>query len=357
MLTRPLYRGEVVWNRTRKRDTWGVKRQRARPDGDVVRVERPELRIVPEPLWHGVAARLQGSRGAYLRATNGQLWGRPANGIESKYLLTGLATCGTCGGSLVIQSRAAGRFRGFAYRCSYHYYRGPTVCADGVLVPMRDTDQAVLEAVETALLTPRAVRQIVERAVARLEPTTDTWDTRRVTLAADLATVEAECQRYTAAVAQASDLRPLIEALRAREARRQALTTELAGLDALRRTGGLDVGRLESLILERIADWTGLMGRQVTQSRQLLRKLLVGRLVFTPEADQITFRGEASLGGILTARKAGVSPTGFELVFPDAIRCPLQNQRVGARHPSGSGTARKFGPGFQAVLSGRRARD
>jgi site-specific DNA recombinase len=84
MLTRPLYRGEVVWNRTRKRDSWGIKKQSARPEEEWVRLHAPHLRIVPEPLWQVVKARLNTSRATYLRASNGQLWGRPGNGIESK---------------------------------------------------------------------------------------------------------------------------------------------------------------------------------------------------------------------------------------------------------------------------------
>jgi hypothetical protein len=38
---RPLYRGEIVWNRTRNRNTWGQKQQHARPDGEGVRVPAP----------------------------------------------------------------------------------------------------------------------------------------------------------------------------------------------------------------------------------------------------------------------------------------------------------------------------
>jgi hypothetical protein len=34
MLTRPLYRGEVVWNRTRKRDAWGIKHQTGRVEAE-----------------------------------------------------------------------------------------------------------------------------------------------------------------------------------------------------------------------------------------------------------------------------------------------------------------------------------
>jgi hypothetical protein len=36
-------------------------------------------------------------------------------------------------------------------------------------------------------------------------------------------------------------------------------------------------------------------------------------------------------------------------VLPCPIRCPLRSRLLGARHPSGSGPARKFGPGFLAA--------
>jgi DNA invertase Pin-like site-specific DNA recombinase len=110
MLTRPLYRGEIVWNQTKKRDAWGVQAQRPRPEADWVRVPAPELRIVPEPLWLVVERRLASMRKFYLRTTNGTLHGRArgASGTESKYLLTGLAECGICHGGLTVHSRATG---------------------------------------------------------------------------------------------------------------------------------------------------------------------------------------------------------------------------------------------------------
>jgi hypothetical protein len=38
--------GEVVWNRTRKCDTWGQKRQSARPEKEWIHAPMPALRIV-----------------------------------------------------------------------------------------------------------------------------------------------------------------------------------------------------------------------------------------------------------------------------------------------------------------------
>ena len=121
VLTRPLYRGEVVWNQSQKRNTWGVRQRRRRAAAEWVHREAPTLRIIPEALWQAVAGRRVDARQAYVRTTGGRLWGRPASGVESRYLLTGLTTCGLCGGSLVVQSRTSGDHRKFLYRCQHAY--------------------------------------------------------------------------------------------------------------------------------------------------------------------------------------------------------------------------------------------
>jgi DNA invertase Pin-like site-specific DNA recombinase len=83
VLYRPLYRGEIVWNRTKKRNTWGQKQQQLRPDSEWLRIEAPELRIISEETWTAAHERLTTSRDTYLRSTNGRLWGKPTNGVES----------------------------------------------------------------------------------------------------------------------------------------------------------------------------------------------------------------------------------------------------------------------------------
>jgi hypothetical protein len=87
VLHRELYRGEVVWGRTKKRDLWGLRQSRSfarrRPQDDWTRVAVPELRILSDEAWEAAHKRLWASRPAYLRATNGQLHGRPVNGVLS----------------------------------------------------------------------------------------------------------------------------------------------------------------------------------------------------------------------------------------------------------------------------------
>jgi len=48
VLHRPLYRGEVVWNKTRKRDAEGKTAVSSRPESEWLRLDRPDLRIVSD---------------------------------------------------------------------------------------------------------------------------------------------------------------------------------------------------------------------------------------------------------------------------------------------------------------------
>src|SRR5438034_2569896 len=59
MLHRPLYRGEVVWNRSQKIVKGGTKKQRKRPEAEWLTLPAPELRVVSEELWQRVKVRLE----------------------------------------------------------------------------------------------------------------------------------------------------------------------------------------------------------------------------------------------------------------------------------------------------------
>jgi hypothetical protein len=79
VLYRELYRGVVIWNKTRKRDRWGQTKRQNRPATDWLRVAAPDWRIVPDALWSAAHARLDKAREVYLRGTHGSCGdGRPA---------------------------------------------------------------------------------------------------------------------------------------------------------------------------------------------------------------------------------------------------------------------------------------
>ena len=300
VLKNPLYTGALVWGRARKRDDWGAARRSAKPEAEWVRGRDEALRIVPDALWEAAHERLTSLRAAYLRHPDGRLWGRPANGKASPYLLTGLAQCGTCGGALyVVVGGTRGRGRRTPpprpmYLCATYKTRGRACCANTVGVPMAAADAAVLAAVDASVLDPVIVEAALASALAQV-----TAPAAPGLSAAERRAALAACDDQLARLAEACGLAtgPLPALV-------QQMTQVHQQREALAATGTPpapppDPRTLRQALVARLADWQALLRRNVPQGRQLLRKLLVGRIVFTPTADGARFEADCSLGYIL----------------------------------------------------------
>jgi len=314
VLRRPLYRGDVVWNRTKKRDTWGRKHRKARASGEWISTHVEALRIVDEKLWHEAHGRLKEAREVYLRGTNGQLWGRPARGAESKYLLPGLARCAQCGGSIYVKTRDHGRRRAAFYGCTSYHLRGRSVCSNGIEVPMETANRIILDNFAD-LLQPAVIDAAIERTLRRTALAPQEAARRRQTIEARLAAVEAEIARYTAAIGAGGELSSLVSALQEREAQRTELQTELRRLSGVRAPSPAEARReLEA----RLEEWRDLLTRRAPQGRQMLKKLLSSPIRFTPVREGIRcgwqFSGTATLSKLLAGTifaNMVTSPAGF----------------------------------------------
>ena len=122
-------------------------------------------------------ARLDEQRQVYLRSTGGRLFGKPSNSTESKYLLTGLLTCGAmtsegtrCGATLTVVAR--GRRHRKLYQClrsARGRRRGPQ-CPNTLAIPLPLADAAILGCIESTIFRPDVVRAAIEEAIQRLRP-------------------------------------------------------------------------------------------------------------------------------------------------------------------------------------------
>jgi hypothetical protein len=166
---------------------------------------------------------------------------------------------------------------------------------------MTKTNAEVLGTIEATCLSPAAVERIVEGALGALTRPPEATAAREATLRSELAAIEVEIACYTTAVGQAPDLASVIDALRVRERQRTTLRAELNELRRLRNAGPIDRRLLERRVRAVVADWRGLMGRQVSESRRLLKGFLEGRVVFTPQPqrDVVDFVGRVRMGWLL----------------------------------------------------------
>jgi hypothetical protein len=69
-----------------------------------------------------------------------------------------------------------------------------------------------------------------------------------------------ELTRLAAAVAQGGDLKPLLDAIQARERRKRALESELGELEGLQPVTTRDLQQIQQDVEARLADWRGSSG-------------------------------------------------------------------------------------------------
>lgn len=268
---------------------------------------------MPDALWNDAHERLEGVRTTYLRTTSGQLWGRPISGLESKYLLSGLGRCGVCGGSMIVRSRSHGKRRMSFLACSSYHFRGKTVCANSMEMRLDDADNAVLRALERELLDPTIIETAMQRAIDKARPE-QSIESRRAATQKAIDALTVELDRLTAAVVGGGSAATLVQAIRDREKRLDVLKRELADLGKLR-VAAIEPAQQRQLLRTKLTEWKGLLREHAPRARQMLRKLIEGRIVFTPDRKGVrysfTFKGTmANVFNGLVDPLALASPTG-----------------------------------------------
>jgi site-specific DNA recombinase len=331
ILYRPLYRGEIVWNKLKKIIRGGTKKRIRRPPAEWVHCAAPALRIIPADLWQAAHARLDQARHVFARAlARRQCLGQPPQlDLESPFLLSGMARCAVCGGAIIAMSRLRGTQREHRYGCSYHHKRGTTICANGVQIRQDLLDHAVLQSI-CELLDRRIVEAAVSKALARLRADYEGELGRRAAIERELSHLEAREQHLVEAIKQGEAMEPLVAALKAEEERKKALVAELDGLADRAKVPSLDSARLKRNLMARVADLQSLLTRHTPQARQMLRKLLMGRLTLTPYEEAgsswYRFEGQGTYGWLLAGESLTTSngvPSGIRTrVIGLKGRCP-----------------------------------
>src|SRR5439155_2570719 len=169
LLLNPLYRGQIIWGRIRKRDSWGLKKYLDRPESEWVKLDAEHLRIISDELWHAMERRIDSTRMAHGRDAGRRSGGRPIRATDSRYLLTGFAQCEVCGGGMVVGSQDFKRhIRRSVYVRGYHRGRGNAVCTNRVVAPIEIADRSVLTALERDVMRVEVVETALAEALDTL---------------------------------------------------------------------------------------------------------------------------------------------------------------------------------------------
>jgi recombinase/recombinase-like zinc beta ribbon protein len=309
VLDRSLYRGVDYYGRMawaygrelgKKRTATREQGQVARPKDEWLRHEDPSWRIVPPALAAAVDERRGDRNSRYLRATNGQLLGRPSNG--TKYLLSGFLRC-PCGAGFEVMLAGNWAYSANMYVCSARRRKGPQVCPYKLQFPIEEVDEMILSVIEGDVLAPRFIEQVLDTAFAA--PLEDP-----ATLQAERARLVREMANLTTAIAAGGDIPALTSALKERDKQLRVLDARLVPHEPAERE------TLRAALEQRVSEWKTILRSNPRQARMVLQQL-IGPITVEGEPKP-AWMAQLKSGGLLAGMVMGLhmaSPTGFEPVF------------------------------------------
>lgn len=124
--------------------------------------------------------------------------------------------------------------------------------------------------------------------------------------------------KLSKAVESGAAIDSLIAQLRDRQQERERLIATVAAARAVDQIC-MDRGAIEARVQAQVANWRALLTESLEDGRTLLREVLSGPLVFTPNGEGYRFRagvatGELIAGVIAAGAQEVASPAGFEPV-------------------------------------------
>lgn len=289
MLHRPLYRGEVVYGKTRWTDKGGTKVKVDVPEPEWLRLEAPHFRIVPPELWDAAHERMTKTRKLFFQHVGGKFNGRMAAGLVSRFLLSGFLKCGICGGSVVAFKRTAVRGRpGHYYACNTHRTRGDRVCANRWQADLKPLTAAVVGALRKTLTHSEQFIPMLAEQVKTLGADRDRLTEDRRGVEEAIAKVEDKLARLADAVAEGTPLRTLREAIERGERERADLLGRREHLEGqlLASTESPEAWDSWTTLFTLAAkDFDALLAGDIPGARRLLASLLDGPITLHADRD------------------------------------------------------------------------
>lgn len=210
MLRRERFRGNYVHGRLEKKKIEGQRKTVEADNRDVLIVDMPEWRIIDEETWSAVQIAL------VKRATANS---GKRRGPATKYLLSGLAKCGTCGHSICVGNTKSNQRTVKAYQCQGNRKCGKALCDVTIKQPLEEVEAALAKFVGTTIVSgdwiDTAVATIREQVDAFFnEPAPDTLPQEQ-----ELAQLRKEQSNFVKAISLGDEIPELVAAMKHRRGR------------------------------------------------------------------------------------------------------------------------------------------
>lgn len=276
LLVNQRYLGRLIWGRSRVERKPGTraKVQRRVAPSDWHVLERPELRIIGDELWHRVQRRRQQLTehlAPHRQPGRNLLRGRSGS-VHGRGLFTGFLKCGECGRSVSVVSQH--RYRGRLYRyygCANYAKNGHAECGNRVTARAEEAERALLAGIQAEITRPETVEYIVARLSAALQAATDARPNQREVLIQQRETLGHKIRHLLIAIENGSTA--ALEPLRVRERELAMLHAEIAALETPVNPRRLAV--IPSWVKQQVTDVVGLLQDRPDRVRAELSRLSV----------------------------------------------------------------------------------
>jgi Recombinase zinc beta ribbon domain len=246
------------------------------------------LRIVDQDLWAAAHAQIAATGRAFLRAADGS--GRMvghAEAIVNRYLLSGLLACGAasdapgrkpfCGSPLIATTR--GRKKVPSYVCAGHREKGKIFCNNQTGVPMAELNRAVIDSLKVTFSDKKFEQYLQDQAADTEQIAARRAEREKLLLAIPkLAAAEA---RLAKVIAVTDDVDALVAELKATQQERRQAEARVADLEGYERDLRDQQEQVERL-RRAWGGWAAALDADVPTARQVLKKILVGRILVRP---------------------------------------------------------------------------
>ena len=317
ILNNELYVGRMVWSRLRyvKDPATGKRVSKPNPESDWLIQDVPELRIIDQEVWDKAKAR-QGA----LTTRKSTFWTKQ----RPKYLLSGLLTCGSCGGGFSMVSKTQ-------LGCSTARNKG--TCSNRLTVKREDLEADLLHALQDHLMDPELCAVFCKAYTAEMNRL------RREAMAAmvgqerELAKISRQLGQMVDAIADGAPVAPIKDKMHALDARKTTLEAALEQRDdpppilhpAMAQVYQREVQRLAETLTEPDA---------TSEAADALRGL-IDRIVLTPDAsgERLVADLAGDLAGILTIASGEAAAQAAAAALSPALTA--DHSGIGANTTSG----------------------
>jgi DNA invertase Pin-like site-specific DNA recombinase len=287
ILNNELYIGRLVWNRQRfiKDPETGKRQARLNPSDIWIVEDVPNLRIVGQDLWDRVKARQKATRSDVISksVTRSERARRP------RHLLSGLLTCGCCGGGYTVVGKSY-------YGCANA--RNKRTCDNRVTIKIEDVESRVLGGVKDQLLHPDLIAEFINAYRKEYNQLAAAIIKDKTKSEQELAKVARQIDKIIEAITEGMFHNSMKEKMTELEARKAELERELESAHdeppVLLHPGLSDIYR------DKVANLTAALNDPATRTEatEIIRGLL-SEIRLTPEQGALSIELVGELAGLL----------------------------------------------------------